>query len=517
VAALGEQMIRRAARDSDASAELLVYSDVNDRSVARVDARTGKKERYRVALSGQVTHNVFDAKGRLRVVTTLESSVFKENGKLSHWYRSDDAAPWQLLESFGLVDDAWWPMGVLDAPDTLAILSRKDRDTWAIFRYDAAQRLRGEMMAGHPTEDIAHVIPDSDWLFASVVTGGLKPARHWFEPRMASLQASVDAALPGRLNTLSPIRGSRLLIFSRGDVDPGRWFLLDIEQQRLRELDSLRPQVDPARMRPQRTLTYAARDGLALHAYLSLPAEGAAPPPLVVLIHGGPQVRDRWEWDEEVQILATRGYAVFQPQFRGSTGFGKKYEEAGYRQWGRAMQDDITDGVRHLIAQGLVDPARVCISGASYGGYAALWGVIKTPELYRCGISFAGVTDLVDIASNSFFNDSTPASREIRRSHIGDPDKQRRELDEVSPVLHAAKAGAPLLILHGEDDLRVPVSHSRRMVSALEQNGKDVTWQPYPRAGHGLVYVSQKIHYYETVLAFLRKHIGGGAAAAARP
>ena len=172
------------------------------------------------------------------------------------------------------------------------------------------------------------------------------------------------------------------------------------------------------------------------------------------------------------------------------------------------MQDDITDGVRQLIAQKVADPQRICIYGASYGGYAALWGVIKTPELYKCGISFAGVSDLNDMLSHSIFDDSNAASRELQRAHVGDPAKSRQALDEVSPLKHAKEVRVPLFIAHGEEDTRVLPSQSKDMVKALKALGKPVEWMPFEQEGHGFFWVDNHVKYYAAVLRFLQRHIG---------
>jgi dipeptidyl aminopeptidase/acylaminoacyl peptidase len=288
-------------------------------------------------------------------------------------------------------------------------------------------------------------------------------------------------------------KNGRVLITSYGDVDPGHWYVLDTQSSKLRELGEAKPSIDPKRMRPMETISYKARDGMIVQGYLTRPAQAAdKPAPTVVLIHGGPHVRDRWMWNEEVQLLASRGYAVFQPQFRGSAGFGRRFEEAGYGQWGRAMQDDITDGVKHLIAENVTDPQRVCISGASYGGYAALWGV----------------SDLNELLAHSIFDDSTAASRELMRAHVGDPTRSRRELDEVSPLKHAAQVQVPLLIAHGEEDTRVLPSQSKDMVKALKALGKPVEWMPFQKMGHGFFWVRDEAKYLGGMLKFLDRYIG---------
>jgi len=439
----------------------------------------------------------------------MDTAFWSRKTKISNWYRPDEHSEWQLLEESPITGDTWRPLRVLPEPHSIAIFSRRDRDTYAVFKYDTVRRQYVEMMAGHPYEDIQAIQGMDDATFEFVVTAGIKPKISWFDARWAGLQVAVDAALPGRINTLQGDKNGRLLIFSYSDVDPGHWYLLDTKTSKMREIGSARPKIDPKQMRPMETIQYAARDGLVVNAYLTRPERATSDPsPMVVLIHGGPQVRDRWQWNAEVQILASHGYAVFQPQFRGSTGFGRKFEEAGYQQWGRAMQDDITDGVMYLVAQKIADPARICIYGASYGGYAALWGVIKTPDLYKCGVSFAGVSDLGSMASHSIADDSTAASREFDRVRIGDPDEARAQLDEVSPLKHAAQVRVPLLIAHGEEDRRVLPSQSKEMVKALKDSGKPVEWMPFERAGHGLLWTRDELRYYSALLAFFKRHIG---------
>jgi dipeptidyl aminopeptidase/acylaminoacyl peptidase len=272
----------------------------------------------------------------------------------------------------------------------------------------------------------------------------------------------------------------------------------------------VRPDIDPKRMQPMQAVRYPSFDGLSIPAYLTLPGKPAKPAPLIVLIHGGPQARDRWGWDRDVQVFAAHGYAVFQPQFRGSTGFGKKFQEAGYGQWGQAMQDDITAGVHWLVDRKIADPARVCIIGASYGGYAALWGLEKTPELYKCGVSTSGVSDL-----ESFLREESDASkdavaREITNRRIGDPSLMKVAFDSVSPLKHADRITAPLLVAHGAKDERVPISHGKRMVEAMKAQHKDVEWLEFPEEGHSLSFIDDQKKWYDAVFALLKRTIGPG-------
>jgi dipeptidyl aminopeptidase/acylaminoacyl peptidase len=236
-------------------------------------------------------------------------------------------------------------------------------------------------------------------------------------------------------------------------------------------------------MSPVASVRFTARDGLPLRGYLTLPkGRDAYGLPLVLMPHGGPFERDKWEYDPIVQFLASRGYAVLQPEFRGSTGFGKDFVEKGYGQWGRKMQDDLDDAVDWLARTGQIDARRVCIVGGSYGGYAALWGAIRNPDRYRCAASMAGVSNLPAQLryDRQFF--SAKRYREFRTQVAGESEAS---LDSVSPIAFAAKVKVPLLIGHGEKDERVPPEQSHELVEALTKAGANVTATFYKDSGHG--------------------------------
>ena len=308
----------------------------------------------------------------------------------------------------------------------------------------------------------------------------------------------------------------KVLVFSFSDRDAGSWLLLDTEHMTLKQLARHRLGLDPGSMRPMQTLTYAADDGLAIPAYLTLPDGPAQPRPMVVYIHGGPVARDEWQWNFDVQVLAAAGYVVFQPQFRGSAGFGRKFEQAGYRQWGLAMQDDVTAGVKAMIARGVADPARICIYGASYGGYAALWGLVKTPELYQCGASLAGVTDIGERFSDWSDTNSSKVGREMMRFAVGDIDTMAAQFDAVSPEKHASQIRVPVLLAHGTDDERVPIGHSKRMAAALKAAHRAVETHWYEDEGHGLSNVGHTRDFNAALLDFLDRAIGPASPAAAK-
>lgn len=518
---LGESVVGRVGFGA-ASGEVIVTKNAHKHKIARCNARTGECTTFWHP-PGEPLRYAFDKQGNLRAITLVNSVLFKDATTVSNWYKPADKPTWTKLAEFRVDEDFWVPAYAPDEPDTLVIASRQGRDTRALFHYDTVERRQTEMLAGHPTQDILSYDGIEQAAFDYVATGGMRREQVWFQRDWAAMQKQIDVLLPNRVNILSGDPRRAVLVRSYGDVDPGTWYYFDIAKKSLVTVGKAMTSADPARMRPMEVMSYKAADGLSIPAYLTRPAAPTATPaPMVVLIHGGPLARDHWNWDADVQMLASRGYLVFQPQFRGSSGFGRRFEEAGFGEWGKAMQDDITDGVRHLVAQGIADPQRICIVGASYGGYAALWGLVKTPELYRCGISFAGVTDIGHLFSDWTDLRFDKASRQLMKRHIGDSTMSAELFDPVSPLRHAGRIKAPVLLMHGREDERVPIAHGRRMRDALEANNKEVTWVVFNEEGHGLRYRRNQVEYFQAMLDFLGKHLpvaapAGVAAAAPAP
>lgn len=517
VADLGEGLIGRVNGDDSTSPMVLAYTDLKSGAIARVNARTGKKTRFSFPMRGRAARIAYDASGEPRAVTMIDAGAWGGASSVSNWYRASARADWVKLAEFRVGDEYWVPLYVPDEPNTIVIRSRQGRDTYAIFTYDTSTRTRGEMMAGHPKLDVVDVDGVEKEVFKRVWTSGMRPTQYWFDPAWARMQEIVDDALPGRINILSGNPEGRVLVYSHGDVDPGAWYLLDTHSKTLRNFGTVHSSIDPAAMRPMSSITYPSTDGLAIPAFLTLPAGDSKMLPTVVMLHGGPSLRDRWAFNPDVQLLASRGYAVLQPQFRGSSGFGRKFQEAGYGQWGLAMQDDVTAGVEYLVQQGIADPKRICLYGASYGGYAALWGLVKTPQLYRCAISFAGVTDLELMFKDSSDRNANKVVTELMRARVGDTIANKQQLDAVSPLRHAARIAAPVLLMHGELDRRVPIIHGTKFRQALKDNGKPVEWLMFADEGHTVTNAANQRLYFTTLLQFLDKHIGKGAQAAPAP
>ena len=258
-------------------------------------------------------------------------------------------------------------------------------------------------------------------------------------------------------------------------------------------------------------VSYPSRDGLTIEGYLTLPAgltmETARQLPVVVNPHGGPWARDSWGYNPEVQFLANRGYAVLQMNFRGSTGYGRKFKELSYKQWGQTMQNDITDGVRWLISQGIADSTRIAIYGGSYGGYATLAGLTYTPDLYACGVDYVGVSNLF-----TFLQTIPPYWKpmlDMMYEMVGDPQKDSTMLAAYSPALNADKIKAPLLVVQGANDPRVNKAESDQMVAALRARGVDVDYMVKDNEGHGFHNEENRFAFYRTMERFLAKHLKG--------
>lgn len=299
----------------------------------------------------------------------------------------------------------------------------------------------------------------------------------------------------------------RFLIKTITDRDPGTVYLYDLKSRSIRKLWVEQPMIDRSALCKTRRYDYKARDGCRIPAYLTLPLHAEKPWPLVVFPHGGPRMRTSPGYDGRVQFLASRGYAVLQPNFRGSRGYGKKFMNAGDGQWGRGvMQNDITDGVDNLLRKGIVDRRRVAILGGSYGGYAALAGLAFTPMRYAAGISLFGISDLQSYASYAPIEWQAYTGDTVRR--LGGA-KAFESLEHLSPVNHAASIMAPLLIYHGVKDKLIPVSHANRMVSAMREYGKQVEYLQADDEAHGFSRPESEMAVYRAIEIFLHQHIGG--------
>ena len=337
----------------------------------------------------------------------------------------------------------------------------------------------------------------------------------WFDPAMTAAQAKIDAALPGRANLVqvaSCVSGTPMLVTSTSDHSPAQYFLYGPGDAGLRSISASRPMIDPRQMADTDFYRIKARDGREIPVYVTRP-HGKGPWPTVVLVHGGPNVRGwSWEWDGESQFLASRGYLVVKPEFRGSAGYGTELEAAGFHQWGMATQDDIADATRWAVAQGWSDSRRTCIAGGSFGGYATLMGLIRYPELYRCGVAYSAVAD-IGMMYETWWSDQSDDWRGYGMPvTVGDREKDAAQFAATSPLKLAASIRQPLLLTHGGRDRRVPIEQATALHSALEAAHAPVTWVYYPEEGHGFYIQKDRVDFYRRMEAFLAANIGPATA-----
>ena len=488
--------------------------DIRTEDLYRLNTRTGKKTLLTERTPPQVAEWVLDASNRPRAAVSEDGKTRTE----TFWYRDDADAPWRQI-STSRADQRRIRPAAFDSDGSLLVFSNLDSDTFELHEFDAKSGKPGKLVLKHPVADLDSAalitVAAQGYKIAGIRIDGDKPETVWFDEKYAKLQALLDVSLPkGNVNRFDLLKDGRVAVLSYSDRDPGQYYLYDPARKQLEEVLQPRDWIKPERMSPMTVFRYKARDGLEIPAYLTLPV-GREPKnlPLVAVIHGGPfGVRDEWGFEPDIQFLASRGYAVLQPNYRGSGGYGLRHYSAGAKQWGQAMQDDVTDGVKALIAQGTVDAARVCIQGGSYGGYATLMALEKEPDLFKCGIDEAGVSDLFwlgELGYSDFNQIDAAASEAFQEAMVGDPKADRAMMQANSPRLHADRIKSPLMIVHAVRDQRVPFKHAEGMRDAMQAAGKPVEWVVYPDEAHGFIKLENRVDRYNRIEAFLRKNIGG--------
>lgn len=456
-------------------------------------------------------------------------------------YRSDAKSRWQLLAEYphelslvfpeaSPIEPHWKPLRFAKDNRTLYVLSFLEHDKGAIRTFDPETKTFGPVIFAHPEFEPGDRLPNyrSGGLGSRDAIGGLmfnpaaelvgihyageKPAVHWLDARAEETARRIDAALPNTLNqSVSMTRDGKLMVvFAASDRDPGTYYLFDVENSTMSPLGQARSKLPPDRLARMQPIAFAARDGVRIPGYLTLPA-GRAPKnlPLILVPHGGPfGPRDHWGFDPQVQFLANRGYAVLQVNFRGSGGYGLEFQRGGYRQYGLRMQDDLTDGVKWAIAEGIADPARIGIFGASYGGYAVLAGLTLTPEWYACGINYVGVADLelMMFGGNADFRPGRLLRDFVRMTRY-DPASDRAQIEATNPMNHLERIRAPLLSAYGRNDPRVRIEHGARLDAKLRRLGKPHEYIVEETEGHGFRNVESRVAFFRRVEAFLEQHM----------
>lgn len=446
-----------------------------------------------------------------------------DKGQRTYWLRDTATGDWRALATFAAYlqpREAFAPLGF--GPDgKLYAIATPRGDFAAVHTVDLATgALSAEPLLKLDGYDFrGSLVQDADKVLGIrylTDTWGTV----WFDAAMRVVQAEIDAQLPGTVNLLTVPRkpgALNLLVRSFSDTQPNVYYVYNRETHKLARVGNAHENIEPPRMGHQQLVSYKARDGLTIPALLTLPpgTDKPAGQPMVVLVHGGPWTRgSNWGWDPEAQFLASRGYVVLQPEFRGSTGFGVRHFRAGLKEWGGKMQDDLADGARWAIAQGYADGGRVCIAGEAYGGYAALMGLVRDGDLYRCGVARAAVTNLDLLVDGGWgYRDVLPD--EYRqyglKQLVGDPDKDAALLQAASPLAQAARIRRPVLLAYGERDRQVPIVHGNRLRSALREHNPDVEWIEYDAEDHDWSLPANRADFWTKVERFLDRNIGAGA------
>lgn len=460
---------------------------------------------------------MFDSKGEPRVAYS------RVGGKSATYWRGPGEKQWRQLTKDKLLESKFSPLEV----DDMGNFYVTETDPTSGF----SELKMFDFKTGKPSATALLVTPGFDFT-GDVITGrpgtralGVRLTTDaeqtvWFDEGMKRTQAMVDAQLPGRINRISCRRcgadDAVLLVRSFSDRDPGKLLHYEAASKRWNLVGNIQDDVDPQRMGRVAMHRIKARDGRDLPVWLTQPPgfKAGQPVPAVVLVHGGPWVRDGfWEWEPMQQFLASRGYLVISPEFRGSTGYGHDHYTAGWKQWGQAMQNDVADALLWAQKQGLASD-KACIAGASYGGYSTLMGLVRHPELYQCGVAWVAVTDpsLYLEGAWGVIDDIDNGSRRYTLPQmVGDPDKDAKMLADNSPLLRAGEIKAPLLLAFGESDRRVPLEHGERLRAALAKAGRTPEWVTYPNEAHSWRQVATQVDFARRMEKFLGQHLKGQA------
>ncbi|MEM8816305.1 MAG: S9 family peptidase [Pseudomonadota bacterium] len=485
----------------DDDEHILLQADLqgpNKHGVYRVNLNTGRLKIIRRGREG-VYSWLTDRQHRVRV------GIY-EDGTTRRVYEQDvDGKNWRMLWEYeALSEDSVRPMGFAADPDILYI-SAYHEGRQAVFRVNLADpALQKELVFADDKLDVSGSLIYSPRSRDVVgIRTGIGGAYEFWSEEHKSLVDAVNRALPDYYNGIVSLSEDeqRLVFFSENDTDAGVYYLLDRSVMQMTAIAPRYNTLPPEAMAEKRAVQYEARDGTTIRAFLTTPKDTeAADLPTIVYPHGGPISFDSDRFDYWTQLFANRGYAVMQMNFRGSAGYGYDFMAAGFQSWGLQMQDDVTDATQWLIDNGIADPQRICIVGGSYGGYAALMGAATTPDLYRCAVSFAGVSDLAALLTTY---------RRYRNSDVTELQlgSRRRDLKARSPVSFAAEIDIPVLLIHGEHDVVVRVSQSRRMAKSLERNDKDVTYIEQAEGDHHLSTNEQRLEALLAIENFLAEHL----------
>ncbi|MBL7930398.1 MAG: S9 family peptidase, partial [Bacteroidia bacterium] len=428
----------------------------------------------------------------------------------TYYYRANEKEPFKELLTTSF-KDSFSPAGFDSLNKNMYVLTNIGRDKVALVEYDPIAKKELKELYSNPDYDIDGMDYDKQKKrLAAVYWEGEKAERHFFDPEWKAIHEDLENKFKGYevYVTAHDDNKTKAIVWTGNDRLPGKYYLYDFATKNTKEVADAYPWIEEENMAYTKPITYQSRDGLTIHGYLTLPkGSDGKNLPVVVNPHGGPWARDGWGYNPEAQFLANRGYAVFQMNFRGSTGYGKKFWMASFKEWGKKMQDDVTDGVQWLIKEGVADPKRVAIYGGSYGGYTTLAGICFTPDLYACAVDYVGVSNLF-----TFMKTIPPYWKPyLDQFHemVGDPVKDSLLLAEASPALHTDKIKAPLFIAQGANDPRVNKAESDQIVEGLKKRGVVVDYMVKDNEGHGFHNEDNRFDFYGQMEKFFDKHLTG--------
>jgi dienelactone hydrolase len=487
-----------------------VNGDYSHVTLRVLNVATGEiRSMFRTEPPNKMTGWLFDSKGRARAAWASHDNVVK-------YYWADPAGTsWREIGSFPWFEADYAPAFVDDKDQLYVTVNDGANGVEQVHKFNLQTgKADKEVFIANPgfDADATPITEHGSNKVHGVRLLGDSRATAWFTPAMSALQTKIDATLPGRVNILMCKQcdaPKNLVVFSYSDTNPGEYLLYNTATDKLRVLGEVRQghkEEGMAEVTLHRTTT---RDGADLPVWITAtPAKDKVARPAVVLIHGGPSARgSEWLWDDEAQFLASRGYVVIEPEFRGSTGYGVRHERAGWKQWGQRMQDDVSDALAFAIKSGQVDAKRVCIAGASYGGYSALMGAVKNNNQYQCAVAWVAVTD-PSYLSTVHWSDASDDSRKYSIPlTVGDPKKDKAMLDANSPLKLADKIKIPVMLAYGGRDRRVPLVHGEEMRDALINAGNRPQWIQYNDEGHGWSRTANQIDFWTKVETFLDKNL----------
>ena len=471
--------------------------------VYRLNINTGEKKLIGQN-PGNITKWLTDSNGKLRV------AISTDGVNQNVLYRKKESDDFKVVKRLNFKNE-FFPILFTSDNKYVYVLSNEKGDRLALIKYDFENNYELELIYEHPEVDIEYVkysYKKKEIVGVSVITD--KREYHFWDNERERLQKNLEKRLPGReVNIVSMDKDEqKMLIKASSDKSYGAYYYYDTKTDKLAKISEISPWLNSDQMADMKPIQFISRDGLTIHGYLTLPRISIMENlPVVVYPHGGPWYRDKWGFDKGVQFLANRGYAVLQINFRGSSGYGKKFMSAGYKEWGRKIQNDITDGVYWLIKQGIVDSNRIGIVGYSFGGYCALQGLVSTPDLYSCAVSLGGMSDIL-----SFLESIPPTWTPFKKmlyEIVGDPVKDKEQLVAASPYYNVDKIKAPIFIAQGANDTKVRKSTTDKFVQKLKDNGINVQYMVKENEVHGFKNEENRIEFYRETEKFLAKYLKG--------